>query len=41
MITDFGTGEDWIEELALQRDGKVLAAGGLYGTQGLARYRLR
>jgi uncharacterized delta-60 repeat protein len=38
-LGDFGTGADWIGALAVQRDGKVVAAGSIYESQALARYR--
>ena len=37
MVTDFGTGEDSVRALALH-DGRILAAGSIYASQGLARY---
>jgi uncharacterized delta-60 repeat protein len=36
--SDFGTGADWIGSLAQQRDGKIVAAGEVYGDQAVARY---
>jgi uncharacterized delta-60 repeat protein len=36
-VTDFGTGEDSVEALTLH-DGRILAAGSIYSSQGLARY---
>jgi uncharacterized delta-60 repeat protein len=38
--SDFGTGADWVAELALQPDGKLVAAGSIYASHGVARYRL-
>jgi uncharacterized delta-60 repeat protein len=38
VLSDFGTGADWVGALAAQRDGKVVAAGEVYGDQALARY---
>ena len=37
VVTDFGTGEDSARALAV-RDGRILVAGTIYSTQGLARY---
>jgi len=37
VVTDFGTGEDSVRALALH-DGRILAAGSIYASQGLARY---
>ena len=37
VVTDFGTGEDSARALAL-RDGRILVAGSIYSSQGLARY---
>ena len=37
VVTDFGTGEDSVRSLAIQ-DGRILAAGSIYSSQGLARY---
>ena len=37
VVTDFGTGEDSARALAIH-DGRVLAAGYIYSSQGLARY---
>jgi uncharacterized delta-60 repeat protein len=38
VMSDFGTGADWIGALAEQRDGKVVAAGEVYRDQAIARY---
>jgi uncharacterized delta-60 repeat protein len=38
VLSDFGTGADWIGALAEQRDGKIVAAGEVYGDQAIARY---
>jgi uncharacterized delta-60 repeat protein len=38
VLSDFGTGADWVGALAAQRDGKIVAAGEVYGDQALARY---
>jgi hypothetical protein len=37
VVTDFGTGEDSVRSLAVH-DGRILAAGSIYSSQGLARY---
>jgi len=37
VVTDFGTGEDSARALALH-GGRILAAGSIYTSQGLARY---
>jgi hypothetical protein len=37
VVTDFGTGEDSAEALTIS-DGRILAAGSIYSSQGLARY---
>lgn len=37
VVTDFGTGEDSVRSLAVH-DGRILAAGTIYSSQGLARY---
>jgi len=37
VVTDFGTGEDSARALAVQ-DGRILVAGMIYSSQGLARY---
>jgi hypothetical protein len=37
VVTDFGTGEDSARALAVQ-DGRILTAGSIYSSQGLARY---
>lgn len=39
VLSDFGTGADWGGALALQRDGKILAAGSVYEDQAVARYQ--
>jgi uncharacterized delta-60 repeat protein len=41
VLSDFGTGADWIGALAAQRDGKVVAGGEVYRDQALARYLAR
>jgi uncharacterized delta-60 repeat protein len=38
VLSDFGTGADWVGALALQRDGRIVAAGEVYGDQAVARY---
>ena len=38
VLSDFGTGADWIGALAEQRDGKIVAAGEVYRDQAIARY---
>ena len=38
LLSDFGTGADWVGALATQRDGKLLAAGEVYRDQAIARY---
>jgi hypothetical protein len=38
VLSDFGTGADWVGALAAQRDGKIVAAGEVYGDQAVARY---
>jgi hypothetical protein len=38
VLSDFGTGADWVGALAEQRDGKIVAAGEVYGDQAIARY---
>ena len=38
VITSFGTGADMANALAVQTDGKILAAGEVYARFGLARY---
>jgi len=40
-VSDFGTGSDWIGSLAVQPDSRIVAAGSIYESQALARYRLR
>jgi hypothetical protein len=40
-VSDFGTGSDWIGSLAVQPDGRIVAAGSIYESQALTRYRLR
>jgi uncharacterized delta-60 repeat protein len=37
VVTDFGTGEDSVRALAVH-NGRILAAGSIYSSQGLARY---
>jgi hypothetical protein len=37
-LSDFGTGADWVGALAAQSDGKIVAAGEVYGDQAVARY---
>lgn len=37
VVTDFGTGEDSVRALTLH-GGRILAAGSIYSSQGLARY---
>ncbi len=39
-VSDFGTGSDWIGGIAAQRDGRLVAAGSIYESQAIARYRL-
>jgi uncharacterized delta-60 repeat protein len=41
VLSDFGTGADWVGALAAQRDGKIVAAGEVYGDQAVARYLSR
>jgi uncharacterized delta-60 repeat protein len=41
VLSDFGTGADWVGALAAQRDGKIVAAGEVYGDQAIARYLAR
>ena len=38
LLSDFGTGADWVGALATQRDGKLVAAGEVYSDQAVARY---
>jgi hypothetical protein len=38
VLGDFGTGADWVGVLAAQKDGKIVAAGEVYGDQAVARY---
>ena len=38
VLSDFGTGADWIGALEEQQDGKIVAAGEVYGDQAIARY---
>ncbi len=38
LLSDFGTGADWVGALAAQSDGKIVAAGEVYGDQAVARY---
>ena len=37
-VGDFGTGADWVGALAAQPDGKIVAAGAIYESLGLARF---
>jgi hypothetical protein len=39
VVSDFGTGADWAGALALQPNGRIVAAGSIYESQALARYR--
>jgi uncharacterized delta-60 repeat protein len=41
LLSDFGTGADWVGALATQRDGKLVAAGEVYRDMALARYLSR
>jgi uncharacterized delta-60 repeat protein len=41
VLSDFGTGADWVGALAAQRDGRIVAAGEVYGDQAVARYLSR
>jgi uncharacterized delta-60 repeat protein len=41
LLSDFGTGADWVGALAAQRDGKLVAAGEVYRDQAVARYMPR
>jgi uncharacterized delta-60 repeat protein len=41
VLSDFGTGADWVGALAAQGDGKIVAAGEVYGDQAVARYKPR
>lgn len=41
VLSDLGTGADWVGALAGQSDGKIVAAGEVYGDQALARYLSR
>jgi uncharacterized delta-60 repeat protein len=38
VVNDFGTGSDWTGPLAVQKGGKIVAGGGIYNSQALARY---
>ena len=38
VLSDFGTGADWVGALAAQKDGKIVAVGEVYGDQAVARY---
>jgi uncharacterized delta-60 repeat protein len=38
LLSDFGTGADWVGALAAQRDAKIVAAGEVYRDQAVARY---
>ena len=40
-VSDFGTGADSAEGLALDREGRIVVAGSIYTSQALARYRAR
>lgn len=39
VVSDFSTGADWVGGLAVQRDGRIVAAGSVGESQALARYR--
>jgi uncharacterized delta-60 repeat protein len=39
VISDFSTGADWVGALAVQRNGRIVAAGSVGESQALARYR--
>jgi uncharacterized delta-60 repeat protein len=41
VVSDFGTGADSAEGLALDREGRIVVAGSIYASQALARYRAR
>jgi uncharacterized delta-60 repeat protein len=41
VLSDFGTGADWVGALVAQKDGKIVAAGEVYRDQALARYLAR
>ena len=36
--TDFGSGGDWVGALDVDRAGKIVSGGSIYGSQGVARY---
>jgi uncharacterized delta-60 repeat protein len=38
LLSDFGTGADWVGAVAEPRDGKIVAAGEVYRDQAVARY---
>jgi uncharacterized delta-60 repeat protein len=38
VVSDFGTGEDFVTSLAVQEDRKIVAAGSVYTTFAIARY---
>ena len=38
VLSDFGTGADWVGALAAQKDGRIVAAGEVYDDQAIARY---
>jgi hypothetical protein len=39
VVSDFSTGADWVGGLAVQRNGRIVAAGSVGESQALARYR--
>ena len=39
VVSDFSTGADWVGALAVQRNGRIVAAGSVGESQALARYR--
>ncbi|HKD34448.1 MAG TPA: hypothetical protein VKB73_13445 [Gaiellaceae bacterium] len=39
VVSAFSTGADWVGELAVQRNGRIVAAGSVGESQALARYR--
>jgi hypothetical protein len=39
VVSDFSTGADRVGGLAVQRDGRIVAAGSVGESQALARYR--
>jgi len=41
VLTDFGTGADSADALAVQDDGRLVVGGAIYSSQGLARYHTR